>query len=148
MRFVTTIELGGQTATGFSVPSEIVERLGSGKRPAVTVRIRGHTYRSTVAVMGGRYMVPLSAENRNAAGVAAGDEVQVDVELDTQERTLEVPDDLAAAIAADPSAQSFWDSLSYSRRQRIVLSVTGAKSAETRTRRIMRSIADLKEHKA
>lgn len=135
MRFISTIELGGKTATGFVVPPEIVEELASGKRPPVSVTIGGHTYRSTIAVMGGRFMIPLSAENRQAAGVAAGDQVEVDIELDTQERVLEVPDDLAAAIAADVAAQSFWDSLSYSRRRRIVLSVEGAKQPETRDRR-------------
>ena len=148
MRFETTIELGGKTATGFEVPDEIVEALGSGKRPAVTVTVRGHTYRSTIAVMGGRYLVPLSAENRASAGVAAGDNVEVEIELDTAERVLDVPDDLAAAIAADPAAQSFWDSISYSRRRRIVLCVEGAKAAETRARRIEKSVADLRAGKA
>lgn len=148
MRFTATIELGGKTATGFAVPPEIVEELASGKQPRVSVTIGGHTYRSTIAVRGGRFMIPLSAENRQAAGVAAGDKVEVDIELDTQERVLEVPDDLAAAIAADPAAQSFWDSLSYSRRRRIVLSVEGAKRPETRGRRIRKSVTDLRGHKA
>ncbi len=148
MRFETTIELGGKTATGFEVPDEIVEALGSGKRPAVTVTVRGHTYRSTIAVMGGRCLVPLSAENRASAGVAAGDNVEVEIELDTAERVLDVPDDLAAAIAADPEAQSFWDSISYSRRRRIVLAVEGAKAADTRVRRIEKSVTDLHAGKA
>ena len=148
MRFETTIELGGKTATGFEVPDEIVEALGSGRRPAVTVTVRGHTYRSTVAVMGGRYLVPLSAEHRASAGVAAGDNVEVEIELDTAERVLDVPDDLAAAIAADPAAQSFWDSISYSRRRRIVLAVEGAKAADTRLRRIEKSVTDLHVGKA
>lgn len=148
MRFATTIELGGKTATGFAVPSEIVEGLASGKRPPVTVTIGGHTYRSTIAVMSGRFMIPLSAENRQAAGVGAGDKVEVDIELDTHPRVLEVPDDLAAAIAADAAAQSFWASLSYSRRRRIVLSVEGAKTSETRGRRILKSVTDLRDHKA
>jgi hypothetical protein len=104
MRFATTIEPGGKTATGFAVPSEIVEGLASGKRPPVTVTIGGHTYRSTIAVMSGRFMIPLSAENRQAAGVGAGDKVEVDIELDTHPRVLEVPDDLAVAIAADAAA--------------------------------------------
>ncbi len=148
MRFETTIELGGKTATGFEVPDEIVEALGSGRRPAVTVTVRGHTYRSTVAVMGGRYLVPLSAEHRASAGVAAGDNVEVEIELDTAERVLDVPDDLTAAIAADPAAQSFWDSISYSRRRRIVLAVEGAKAADTRLRRIEKSVTDLRAGKA
>ena len=148
MRFAATIELGGKTATGFAVPSEIVEGLAGGKRPPVAVTIGGHTYRSTIAVMSGRFMIPLSAENRQAAGVAAGDKVEVDIELDTHPRVLEVPDDLAAAIAADAAAQSFWASLSYSRRRRIVLSVEGAKTSETRSRRILKSVTDLRDHKA
>ena len=148
MRFITTVELGGKTATGFEVPDEVVDALARGKRPPVTVTVRGHTYRSTIAVMGGRYLLPLSAENRSAAGVAAGEQVEVDVELDTEPRVLDVPDDLTAAIATDGEAQVFWDSLSYSRRQRIVLSVNGTKSAETRARRIAKSVTDLRDHKA
>jgi hypothetical protein len=148
VRFVTRIELGGKTATGFAVPDEVVEGLASGKRPPVTVTLGGHTYRSTVAVMGGRYMIPLNAENREAAGVAAGDDVDVEIELDTEPRVLEVPDDLTAAVAADGDAQSFWDSLSYSRQRRIVLSVTGTKSAGTRARRIAKSVTDLRDRKA
>ena len=101
MKFLTVIELGGKTATGFRVPEEVVQALGSGKRPAVTVRIGPHTYRSTVAAYGDVYMLPLSAENREAAGVAAGDEVEVEVALDTAPRVIEVPDDLAAALDAD-----------------------------------------------
>jgi hypothetical protein len=148
VRFDATIELGGKTATGFAVPDDVVEALGSGKRPKVVVTIAGHTYRSTVASMGGRSMVPLSAENRQAAGVSAGDQVTVDVELDQAERVLEVPDDLAAAISSDAEAQAFWESISYSRQRRIVMSVDGAKAAETRARRIAKSVTDLRAKKA
>jgi len=148
MRFETTVELGGKTATGMEVPVDVIEGLSGGKRPPVTVTVGGHTYRSTIGVMGGRAMIPLSAENRTAAGVAAGDTVEVEIELDTAERVLEVPDDLASAIASDADAQTFWDSISYSRRRRIVLAVDGAKAAETRTRRIDKSVADLRVGKA
>ena len=148
MRFETTVELGGKTATGMEVPDHVVEALDAGKRPPVNVTVGGHTYRTTVAVMGGRYLVPLSAENRSAAGLTAGDTVEVEIELDTAERVLEVPDDLTAAIAADAEAHTFWDSISYSRRRRIVLAVDGAKTAETRTRRIDKSVADLRVGKA
>ncbi|MEA2844373.1 MAG: hypothetical protein QOJ69_2044, partial [Actinomycetota bacterium] len=98
MRFRTTLELGGKTATGIRVPDEVVEGLGSGKRPPVRVTINGHTYRSTVAVMGGAFMVGVSAEERSKAGVAAGDEVDVDIELDTEPREVVVPPDFAAAL--------------------------------------------------
>jgi hypothetical protein len=145
MKFTTTIILGGKTATGFPVPDEVVEALGSGKRPAVTVRIGSHTYRSTVAVMDGVFMLPLSAENREAAGVAAGDEVEVEVGLDTAPRVMEVPDDLAAALDADPAARRTFDGLSYSLQRYHVEQVTGAKTDETRQRRIAKSVATLRE---
>lgn len=145
--FRTTVELGGKTATGFEVPEQVVAELGSGKRPAVTVTVGGHSYPSTVAVMGGRYMVPLSAENRTASGLAAGDEVEVGLVLDTVPRELVVPDDLAAAIAGDPDAQRFWDTLSYSNRRRHTLSVEGAKADATRQRRIAKAVEDLKAGK-
>lgn len=143
MRFRSTIELGGKTATGFEVPAEVVEGLGAGGRPAVTVTVNGFTYRSTVATMGGRFLLPLSAENRQGAGVAAGDEVEVTVELDTAPREVTVPADLAEALDRVPEARTFFDGLSYSRRQRYVLLVEGAKKPETRQRRIEDSVTKL-----
>lgn len=148
MRFTTTIELGGKTATGFEVPAEVVTELGSGRKPPVRVTLGNHTYRSTVAVMDGRYMVPLSATNREQAGVAAGDGVEVTLELDTAPRELEIPADFAAALATEPEAKTFFDSLSYSNRRWHVLSVEGAKQAETRQRRIEKSISLLRAGKA
>ena len=102
MRFTTTVELAGQTATGFAVPDE-VDHTPARPAPGRHGDRRRHTYRSTVASMGGRSLVPLSAEHRTASGIAAGDEVEIDLELDTAPRVLEVPDDLAAAIAANGS---------------------------------------------
>ena len=101
----------------------------------------GHTYRSTVSPMSGRYMVGLSAENRAASGVSGGDEVDVDIELDTEPREVVVPADLAAALDAEPEARRFFDGLSYSNKSRHVLSVEGAKTDETRQRRIAKSVA-------
>jgi hypothetical protein len=148
MRFRTTIIQTGKTAAGIRVPDEIVEALGAGKRPPVTVTIGGYAYRNTVAVMGGEYWVGVSAEHRAGAGVTAGDEVDVDLELDTAPRTLEVPPDLAAALDAEPAARTFFDSLSYSNRQWHVLSVEGAKTDETRRRRIAKSVEMLREGRA
>ena len=136
MRFSTTVELGGKTATGMAVPPEVVEALGAGRRPAVTVTVGGHAYRSTIASMGGRFLIPLSAENRTAAGLSAGDPVEVDVELDDAPRTVEVPQDLAAALDAEPGAQARFAELSYSAQRRHVLAVEGAKAAATRQRRV------------
>ena len=145
MRFRTTIELGGKTATGLRVPAEVVAELGAGKRPPVRVTIGGHTYRSTVAAYGDVFMLPLSAENRAAAGVAAGDEVDVDVALDAAPREVEVPPDFAEALAAAPDAHRFFDGLSYSQRRWFVLGIEGAKTDETRRRRIEKAVARLGE---
>jgi hypothetical protein len=145
MRFRTTVELGGKTATGMPVPPEIVEALGSGKKPPVRVTVGGHTYRSTVGSRGGVYLLPLSAENRTAAGVAAGDEVDVDVELDDQPRELAVPEDLVAALAGDDAARAEFERLSYSHRQRHVLAIEGAKAPETRARRVAKAVEMLRE---
>ncbi|MFQ1001529.1 YdeI/OmpD-associated family protein [Modestobacter sp. SSW1-42] len=136
MRFSSTVELGGKTATGMAVPPEVVEALGAGRRPPVTVTVGGHTYRSTIAAMGGRYLLPLSAQNRAAAGLAAGDAVEVDVELDDAPRAVEVPADLAAALDAEPGARARFDELSPSARRRHVLAVEGAKAEATRQRRV------------
>ena len=148
MRFHATIEQSGKTATGIRVPEEIVEALAAGKRPAVRVTINGFTYRSTVAVMGGRYMVGVSAENRAGARVAGGDEVDVEIELDTAPRELTVPADLAAALDGEPAARRTFDGLSYSNRSWHVLQVEGAKTDETRQRRIAKSVEMLREGRA
>jgi len=145
MRFRTTILQSGATATGIRIPDEVVEALGAGRRPPIRVTINGYTYRSTVAVMGGDYMVGVNADNRAAAGVKGGDEVDVAIELDTAPREIEVPDELATALDAEPAARRTFDGLSYSNKSWHVLQVTGAKTDETRERRIAKSIEALRE---
>jgi hypothetical protein len=147
MNFRTTLLQSGKTATGFVVPADVVEALGSGKRPPVRVTINGYTYRNTIAVMGDQYMVGVSAEHREGAGVAGGDEIDVDIELDTAPREVSVPDDFAAALDAEPAARATFDGLSYSNRSWHVLQVTGAKTDETRQRRISKSVEVLKERR-
>jgi len=143
MMFRTTLELHGKTATGIEVPDDVVAALDAGKRPPVRVTVNGHTWRSTVAVMGGRNLVGVSAENRAAAGVSAGDVLDVELVLDTEKREVEVPADLAAALAAAPDAAAAFAALSYSNKSRHVLSVEGAKTDETRARRIAKAVSDL-----
>lgn len=145
MQFRTTIELGGKTATGFQVPPEVVAALGAGKRPPVTVTINGYSYRSTVAPYGGVFMLPLAAEHRTAAGIAAGDEVEVELELDTEPREVTIPPDVAEAFAADPAANDAFVKLSYSHKRRHILAIEDAKTPETRQRRIAKAIAMLRE---
>jgi hypothetical protein len=127
------------------VPPEVVEALGAGKRPRVRVTLGGYTYRSSVAVLGGRFMVGVSAEHRAGAGVAGGDEVDVEIELDTEAREVTVPSDLATALDAEPAARETFDRLSYSNKSWHVLQIEGARTEETRQRRIARSIEALRE---
>ena len=145
MRFRTIIVQSGKNTTGIQVPDEVVEALGSGKRPAVKVTVSGYSYRSTVASMSGVFMVSLSAEHRAGAGVGGGDEVEVDLELDSAPREVSVPPELVAALDAEPAARATFDGLSYSNKSWHVLQVTGAKSEETRQRRIARSVDALKQ---
>ncbi len=143
--FRTTLRQEGKTATGFEVPTEVVEALGGGKRPPVTITINGYTYRSTVFPYTEAYMLPLAAEHRTAAGVQAGDEIEVTLELDTAPRVLEVPPELAAALDGDPQARAFFDGLSYSNKRVFTLSVEGTSNPDTKARRVEKAIALMRE---
>ena len=145
MDFRTTVVLGGKTATGLQVPDDVVEALGAGKRPPVVVTVGGYSYRTTVAPMGGAYWIPLAAEHREAAGVAAEQEVDVTVELDSAPRDVAVPDDLAAAL--DGETRSFFDALAASHRKEWVRWVEEAKKPETRAARLARTVESLRAGK-
>jgi len=146
--FRAVILLNGKTATGIRVPPEVVLRLGSSKRPAVRATVNGYTWRSSVASMGGEYMLGVSADVRETAGVAAGDDVDVVLELDTEPREVSVPSDFAAALERDAKARQFFGGLSYSNKRRFVLQIEGAKTAETRHRRIDKAIRALRDGRA
>lgn len=135
MKFKTTILQSGNN-TGIVVPAAVVDGLGGGKKPAVNVSIGGYGYRSSIAVMGGQFLIPLSADRRAESGIKGGDEVEVDLTLDTQPRDVTVPEDLSVALAGDAAAKAFFETLSYSNKLRHVLSITDAKTPETRQRRI------------
>ena len=143
VRISATLEQHGKTATGVEVPAAVVEELGAGRKPPVVVTINGYQYRSSIAVMGGRFLLPVSAEVRAGAGVAAGDVLEIELALDDAPREVEVPADLAEALAADAEARAAFDALSYSNRRRLVLAVEAAKAPETRQRRIAKTVADL-----
>ena len=145
MKIRVLLEQSGKTAVGFAVPEAAVLSFGKGKRPPVAVTINGYTYRSTVAPLGGRYLVGVSAENRAGAGVAGGQEVDVVLELDPAPREVELPGDFAAALDGDPEARRTFDGLSPSNKGYHVSLVEGAKTDETRQRRIEKSIAALHE---
>ena len=137
--FSTTMLLNGNN-TGIEVPAEQVEALGGGKRAAVLVRVNGYEYRSTLAVMGGKHLIPFSSDKRAATGIAGGDPIDVELELDTAPRTVEVPIDLAEALAAAGLPERV-AALAPSRQKAHGVSVGGAKAAETRQRRVEAVIA-------
>jgi hypothetical protein len=142
MRFETTMFLSGNN-TGIEVPPDVIEAIGAGRKPPVVVSVNGYEYRSTVAVMGGRYPIPFSSDKRAATGIQGGDPIVVELEVDTAPRTVDVPDDLAAALDAAPGAREAWDRLSPSHRKAHVTAVESAKAAETRQRRIAKAIEAL-----
>jgi hypothetical protein len=147
MTFRTTVLLGGKTATGLQVPDEVMDALGAGKRPAVKITVAGHTYRTTVAARGGMFMVPLSAENRTAANVRAGDEVDVTIELDTEPRVVTVPDDLTDALKEDSQASQNFEQMAFTHRNEYVRWVESAKRDETRQRRVAEAVTALHDGK-
>jgi hypothetical protein len=129
--------------TGIEVPADVVAALDAGKRPPVIVNVNGYEYRSTVAPMGGKYLLPFSADRRKESGIQGGDAIDVELTLDNTPRTVEVPDDLQTALDDSPTAAAAWDKLSYTHRKEHVRAVLDAKKAETRTRRIAAVVADL-----
>lgn len=133
----------GMNATGLPVPASAVATLGTGKRPKVVVHLNGYSYRSTVAAYGDVFMLPLAAEHRKAAGVKAGDTVDVTLELDVAPRTVEVPPDLATALAAKEGARTAFDAWSFTNRKEAVRQVETAKAEDTRARRIAAIVAKL-----
>ena len=147
MRFRTKILLSGKTAAGIEVPAKVVAALGS-KRPPVRATINGFTYRTSVASMGGKFMLGVPPEFREGAGVAAGDTVDVDLELDTEPRKVAIPPDFSAALGRNTDAKRFFEGLTYSNQRRLVISIEAIKSPETRQRRIAKTIDQLKEGRA
>ncbi|GAA1796667.1 hypothetical protein GCM10009749_00050 [Agromyces neolithicus] len=131
--------------TGIEVPPEVIEALGAGRKPPVNVTVNGFSYRSTVAVMGGRYMISFSSDKRAATGIQGGDPITVDVDVDTAPRTVDVPADLAAALDAAPGARDAFDALAPSARKAHVTNVESAKTVETRERRIAAIVTKLND---
>jgi hypothetical protein len=136
MEFTTELLSTGGTTTGFVVPDAVVEALGAGRRPKVVVTVAGYTWRTSIASMGGRFLLGASAAVRAAAGLTAGESYAVGVEVDTAVRTVEVPEDLAAALAAEPGAAAAWAGLTYSQQRQHAEALLAAKKPETRERRV------------
>ena len=141
--FNAELTASGKSATGIEVPQSIVDGFDAGKRVSVVVTINGYSYRSTVGPYRGANMLPVSAENRAGAGIEAGQTITVTLEHDTEPRLVEVPDDLAAALNASTTARAAFDALSFSNQRAHVLQVTGAKTDDTRARRVAKVVSEL-----
>jgi hypothetical protein len=140
--FHTTILKTGKNTAGIQVPEEIIDKLGSGKRPLVRVTINKYTYRSAVAVMTGKYMISFSSDHRKAAGVQGGDEADVTLELDLEPRTVEIPKDLKDALI-EASALAIFENSAPSMKKEYIRQVEEAKAQETRERRIAKIVEKL-----
>lgn len=144
MRFRSEVE-PPEPMRGLEVPAEVVEGFGAGARPRVRVTVNGHTWTTRIAVMRGRRLIGLSKANRVAAGVAVGEQVEVDLELETAPMTVDEPADLLAALAADPAARAAYDGLTVSQRRQHVRVIEAAKRPETRERRIAKLVEELRD---
>lgn len=144
MRFTAVLELGGKTATGIEIPRDVIDSLNAGRRPALRATLNGYAFRTTVGVLGGRYLLPVSAGHRAAAGLSAGDTVDVEVEVDTEERTVPLHADFAAALDADAESARAFAALSLSRRRQLAEPIGQAKSDETRARRVQKAMDTLR----
>ena len=147
MKFRTTVYLDGNN-TGLVIPDEVLGKLGAGKKPAVVVTVNGHTYRSTVGSRGGQYLISVSAAIRKITGIVGGEEVDVELELDTAPREVTVPADFQARLDAEPTALAFFQSLSYSNQSVHTSSIEQAKTPETRERRLDKAMDTLRAGRA
>lgn len=144
MRFSSKVE-PTEPMRGLEIPADVVEALGGGKRPRVTVAVNGHSWKTRVAIMRGRYLIGLSNANRQAAGVVTGDAVEVEVEIDAEPPVVIEPAGFAHALDADPVARGAYDRLAYSHRRAYVHAIESAKKPDTRARRIEKTIAVLRD---
>jgi len=138
------LERTGANTAGFRIADDVVEELAGGRRPKVVVTVGPHTWRSSIANMGGEFWLGVSKENREAAGVAAGETLDLELALDTAARTVDVPDDLAAELARDPAVRTAWAGWSFTRRKEAARQLTEARKPETRERRLLKVLAELR----
>ncbi len=143
MLFMTEVE-PPEPMRGLVVPPEVVEGLGAGKRPRVRVTLNGHSWSTRIAIMRGRHLIGLSNANRTAAGVATGDQVEVEVVSEAEPLAVEVPADLVSALAGDPAARAAFDRLTASQQRQHVRVIEAAKKPETRAARIAKAVAELR----
>ena len=145
MKFITTIFQKGNNL-GIEVPESIIEKLGAGKKPPVIVTINYYTYKNTVAVMQGKYLIPLNSEHRKFVNVNGGDQLEIDIELDKLPRNIEIPIELASRFKGESDAKTFFETLAPSNKKKIIVLIETAKTDETRNKRLDKIISDLNQH--
>lgn len=143
-KFETTLyQTPGANTTGIVVPPAVVEGLGAGKKPKMVVILNGFSYRSSIAVMGGDYMVGVSSDIRSKTGLKGGDAITVELSVDTEERTVDVPAELQAILDASPTAAEKFGKMSYSNKLRVSLAISTAKTPETMAKRVAKVTEEL-----
>lgn len=148
MRFDAELRLNGKTATGIPVPERVIDGLAGGRRPHVTVSLNGYTFQTSLGTMSGQVLIPVSGIVRAAAGIEAGDRLDVEIELATQSTQVEVPQDLHAALAAEPDASAFFAGLTASQQRGYTEWIEQARKPETRQRRLEATVDALREHRS
>jgi uncharacterized protein YdeI (YjbR/CyaY-like superfamily) len=143
LRFDCHLE-SDQGACFIRVPPEVLTMLGERKRAPVKVTINATTYRTTIAVYGGKSYIGVRREIREAAGVTAGESLTVGLEYDPELRTVDLPEALRAKLEADSKAAAAFEKLSYTRKKEFVEWITSAKLAETQRRRMAQAMAMLR----
>jgi len=144
VRLTVELQRTGGATTGFQIPDAFVAELGGGGRPKVATTVNGFTFRSSIAKMGGSYWLGVSADRRAEGGLEGGRTYDLDIELDAAPRVIETPDDLRAALDAEPAARDAWQKLSYSHQRQHVEAITSAKAPETRARRVAKAVEKLR----
>lgn len=142
MKFTTTILQSGNN-TGIEVPEKIIEKFNAGKRPPVIVSLNGYTYRSTVAVMGGKFLIPLSKEHRENADVKGGQKLEVTLEYDSEPRTVELPADFQKALDTNEKCRQAYEKLAPSKKKEVVRHIESAKADATRQSRLYKILSAL-----
>lgn len=144
MKFQTIIFQKGNNL-GIEVPENVIELLSAGKRPQVVVELKGYTYRSTVGVMEGKFLIPLNSEHRKKVEITGGETVEVSLNLDTEPRTVELPQGLKGELNINKTALEFFDSLPPSSKKKIVVLLETAKTEDTFNKRLGKIVADLNQ---
>ncbi len=142
-RFEAEIKAGSGGGALVEIPFDVEQTYGTRGRVKVRATLDDHTYRGSIAPMGGSHVLGVIKSIREALGKSVGDSVRVTLEQDVEERTVDVPPELADALSDHPKARRFFDGLAYTYRKEYAAWIAGAKRPETRARRLERAVGML-----